>query len=632
MPNATTVQLEPLSEEESARLVDNLVGEAGLDETVRRRIVEAAEGNPLFVEEMLALATEDGGRDGGLEIPPTIQALLAARLDRLGVDERAVVEHAAVEGKVFYENAVCEEAPEVLRPRVAAALGSLLRKELIRPDRPGLGGRTYRFRHLLIRDAAYDSIPKQARARLHEDFAGWLERAARDRAAEYEEVVGYHFEQAYRYRTELEPIDDAARELGKRAAERLGAAGRRALVRSDAPAGVNLISRAVATLRPDDPLRVELIPNVRSIQGMSGDLSWADRALTEAVEAAATSGDRRLAAHALVQRGLLRLFTESDVTSEELLDAAGRAIVVFEEFGDELGLARAWRLVAQAHYLAQRAAASAAAAEEALARIRRVGDPFEEREIVEWLLVVQQLGPMPIAAAIDRTRILLADAGSDRLLRVIVLSTLAVFEASLGHAEDAAKLVAEARRALDEHGDLIPVCFWCRAWVRILSDDLEEAEADLRAGYEALRTLGRTGHFSSQCVLLAHVSYRLGRHDNAERYAEEAQAASRANDVHTWTSVRAIRASVLAWRGDVEHAERLARDAVDYAAEGDFLPVHADALMGLARVLRLAGRSAEAAAPLEEAVGLLERKGDIVSAARTRALLAELGTSSAPEE
>ena len=404
--NATTVLLEPLSAEESALLVDSLGG-AELGESVSERIVDAAEGNPLFVEEMLALAMEEGRPDTELVVPPTIQALLAARLDRLPDDERSVIEHAAVEGKVFYEDAVIELSAEELKPKVPPALGALLHKELIRPDRPTLRGRAYRFRHLLIRDAAYDSIPKEARAQMHESFGRWLERAAGERATEYGEVVGYHLEQAYRYRTELGPVDDPATEIAREAAERLGAAGRRAFIRSDAPAGVNLISRAADLLPPDDPLRVELVPNVRVVQGMAGDLSWADRVLTEAVEAAATTGDRRLAAHALVQRGFLRLFTEADVTPEELLGVAERSIRVFDEFGDQLGLARAWRLVAQAHYLDRHLALCAEASERALEQVRLAGDRFEEREITEWLVIALFLGPAPAEEAARRCRRLL---------------------------------------------------------------------------------------------------------------------------------------------------------------------------------------------------------------------------------
>ncbi len=302
--NATTALLEPLSDDECGLLIENLVGGTGLADEVETRIAEAAEGNPLFVEEMLLMLIDDGllTRDNGqwaatgdvaaIRVPPTIQALLAARVDRLDENERSVIERAAVVGKVFYEAAVVDLVPEALRPAVTDALATLARKQLIRPDRPSLGGRTFGFRHLLIRDAAYESIPKEVRAQLHDEFGRWLDSAVGDRGIEYEEVVGYHLEQAYRYRAELGTVDEATRALARDAAERLGSAGRRAFGRSDAPAAVNLISRAVALLPADDPLRVDLVPNVRAVQGMT-DLAWADRVLTEAVEAAATTGNRR---------------------------------------------------------------------------------------------------------------------------------------------------------------------------------------------------------------------------------------------------------------------------------------------------------------------------------------------------
>ena len=176
--NATAVLLEPLSEDESSQLVDNLAA-TGLEAATRRRVIEAAEGNPLFVEEMLALALEDGRENGELEVPPTIQALLAARLDRLADDERSVLEHASVEGKVFHQGSVVELSPEMLRPGVATSLAALVRKELIRPERALFSGEHgFRFRHLLIRDAAYESIPKKAREELHERYANWLEQKA----------------------------------------------------------------------------------------------------------------------------------------------------------------------------------------------------------------------------------------------------------------------------------------------------------------------------------------------------------------------------------------------------------------------------------------------------------------------
>jgi DNA-binding SARP family transcriptional activator len=338
--NATSILLEPLSERETRQLVENLARGA-LEESARGRIIDAAEGNPLFVEEMLALVLENGRRDAAVEVPPTIQALLAARLDRLSDEERSAIEAASVEGQVFHEAPVAERVPEALRSSVHEHLMALIRKDLIRPDRPEFSGqRAFRFRHLLIRDAAYDSIPKEARAAFHERHAAWLEgkigEGGSRTVAEYEEILGYHLERAFRYRAELGPVGDAERALARNAAERLAAAGRRAFVRNDASAAVNLISRAVALLPPDDPARVELVPTVRAAQGAGGELGWAVEVLDEAIAA----GDGGLRAHALVQRGLLRLYTEPNISADELTEIAERAIEIFREVGDELGLAR----------------------------------------------------------------------------------------------------------------------------------------------------------------------------------------------------------------------------------------------------------------------------------------------------
>ena len=338
--NATTVLLEPLSDSECRELVSNLVGEDERGGRLEERIAEAAEGNPLFVEEMVSMLIDEGllvpengrwavvGDVAAVPVPPTIHALLAARLDQLGDGERFALERAAVEGKIFHRGSIEQLTNQTRRSHVPTELGALVRKELIRPDRPVFAGEdAYRFRHLLIRDAAYESIPKSVRADLHERHAEWLEAKANERGAEYDEILGYHLEQAYRFHAELGDVDEEARAVGRRAAERLGAAGKRAFARLDAPAAMNLMSRATALLPNDDPLRVDLVPNVRAIQG-AADLGWADAILQEAI----ASGDPRLRAHALVQRGFLRLFLhESDVTAEELIQVAEDAISVFEK-------------------------------------------------------------------------------------------------------------------------------------------------------------------------------------------------------------------------------------------------------------------------------------------------------------
>jgi DNA-binding SARP family transcriptional activator len=635
--NSTSVLLEPLSDAECTELVANLVGEATLAEEVQDRIASAAEGNPLFVEEVLSMLIDDGilvrkgerwaaaGDLTAFPVPPTIQALLAARLDQLSAEERAVVEPAAVEGKVFHESSVAWLAAP--GAPVGSALASLVRKELIRPERPVFAGeRAFRFRHLMIRDAAYDAVPKGERAALHELHVAWLEQKTGEHSFEFDEIVGYHLEQAVRYRTELAQVDEKSRELGRRAAERLGAAGRRAFARSDAPAGVNLVSRAVALLPPDDPLRVALVPNVRAVQSASdtADLGWADRVLTEAVEAAATTGDRSLAAHALVQRGLLRLFTAPDVTLPEIVQTAEQAIDAFEDLGDDLGLARAWRLVAQAQYLARNAAGSADAAEQALVHARRAGDRFEEVEVVEWLLVALLFGPCPATDGSERCRQLQDEVAGHPALEAMVAVTRAGFEAARGRAHEARGLLTQAQQAMDQYGEVIAFVLFEGASMHMLFGEAAEAEADAQLGYDTLRAMGGTGHFGALALRLAQAMYGKGRYDDADRLLDEAARVSRANDVWDQTHWRSERAKILARRGDFEAAEELAREAVAFAAASDFLSARADASMDLGEVLLLVGRPDESASAIGDAIAVHEQKGNLQAAGTARLLLESL--------
>jgi DNA-binding SARP family transcriptional activator len=631
--NATSVLLEPLSDDECGRLIENLVGGAEIAEEVAGRIADAAEGNPLFVEEMLSMLIEDGllvrlngqwsatTQLASTPVPPTIQALLAARLDQLGPEERTVIERAAIEGKVFHEGSVSELAPASVRASVGTHLEELVRKELIRPYRPDFGAeQAFRFRHLMIRDAAYDAIPKATRAELHEAFARWLEQMTGDRTTGYEEIIGYHLEQAVRYRTELGTVDDATRALAHEAAGRLGAAGSRAFVRRDAQAAVSLMSRAVALMPPDDPARVDLIPNVRVVQGLSGDLSWAEPVLTEAVEAAAAASDRRLEAHALVQLAFLRLFTQPNVEAAELHDVAARAIAAFEELGDELGLARAWRLVAQAHYLARSAGLCAEASARALEHARLAGDRLETRESVEWLCVALMLGPTPASEAAAHCEELLEEVQGDPILEPTVLAVLGNARAMQGRVDEAHELLHRWRRGVTEFGDSIWLFAINFGWV-MLEDDPVAAEQELRPGYEALGRLGEKSHFSSVAGLLARAVFAQGRYDEAERLTRASEEAARPNDIHSHILWRTTRAQVLAQKGDLKGAEALAVEAVGFAAESDFLDSHADALMVLAELRAQASSNEGAIAHAGAAICLYEQKENRRSAERARSRL-----------
>ena len=320
---AETIMLAPLTQPESEELIADLLGSSPLDAADSARIVDAAEGNPLFVEEMLRMLEDDGllrrsddgwrveGDLSRVAVPATIQALLAARLDRLGPDEQAVLGTAAVIGKEFWWGAVADLSPEGERPSVGGRLQTLVRKGLIAPARSTLAGEdAFRFHHILVQDASYQAIPKERRAELHARFAGWIEGRAGDRTLEFEEVIGYHLEQAYRYRTELGLIGADTDRVGARAAERLSRAGRRALARGDVDAAVSLLERACELHGEDVRARAALLPDLSEALMEAGELSRADDVLTEAIRNAEIVGDRGLLGHATMVRLLLMESTD----------------------------------------------------------------------------------------------------------------------------------------------------------------------------------------------------------------------------------------------------------------------------------------------------------------------------------
>ena len=254
-----------------AEQADALIGDAVSDE-LRERIARAAGGNPLFISEMLAMAAEDARVD----VPPTLKALLAARLDQLDVAERRVLERGSVEGEIFHRGGVQALAPD--ETEVTTRLAALVRRQLVRPDRAQIAGDDgYRFRHLLIRDAAYDALPKAVRADLHIRFGEWLDEHGHA-LVERDEIVGFHFEQAARYMGEL---GQPGADIAERAALRLAAAGRRASDRLDDRAALALLSRAVDLLRP---LRLDLALELEAVWHM---VDVDGRAAAEAAEAIA---------------------------------------------------------------------------------------------------------------------------------------------------------------------------------------------------------------------------------------------------------------------------------------------------------------------------------------------------------
>jgi class 3 adenylate cyclase len=631
--NATTMLLEPLDEAAASRLLAALAGPVALPEAAARPITKAAEGNPLFLEELLAALVEEGRlrrQDGrwvaadlaDLGIPPSIQALLAARLDRLEDPERAVLERAAVAGQVFEQSAVVELSPPAERGTVPARLQALVRRELLRPAPSRLSGdQGFQFRHLLLRDAAYDAIPKQARAELHELFAVWIERIAGPRLREIEEIVGYHLEQAWRYRAELGIVDDRNRRLATAAARRLGAAGRRALGRGDLPAASKLLERAVALLPAGDPGGQELLVELADVLVSTGEFPRAQAILAQVAAAAADHGDERLAAHARVGRLRMEVGVASDLDAATLQEQTRRAIATFAEFEDQRGLAKAWGLLAALGFLRCRIAEAEAAAGQAITHARLARDDPAESWARGLLAQGAFWGPVPAPDGIRRCQELLEQAAGNRRSELTALQSLAGLQAMDGRPEAA---LATVDRALALAGDMgenrvAALAREFAAGALALAGEPAAAEEQLRLGIRVLEGQGESGLRSNLTADLAHVLHRLGRPEEALRAALASRAMAAHDDLFAQVRWRGAAARSLAVQGRLAEAGRLAAEAVAIAEPTDMLTMRGDALCDRAAVLAAAGRPGDATACALAALELYRAKGNRPGAALAEA-------------
>lgn len=629
-PNASSVLLEALDAEATASLIENLLGGGGIPADAYDTIARSAEGNPLFVEEIVRMLVEEGAlrRNGGdwtaevseLAIPPTIHALLAARLDRLEEQERDVLGRASVIGRVFWWGAVRELSPAGEQQRIPGSLQSLVRKELVAPD-PGVfaGEDAFRFGHQLIRDTAYEGLRKETRSDLHERFASWLQSKAGERLAEHQEIIGYHLEQSWRYRSEIGPRAELL-ELAVRAAEHIAAAGRRALSRGDVHAAANLLGRATSLLPEDRADRVALLLDLAEALQAIGDLRGAGERLDEAEEVACAP-DRK--ARARVDRLYFQTLVDPNADLEALKRAADEALPVFAEAEDERGLAKAWRAIAEVHLTGCRWQTSVDALEHALDHAERAGAPHELVPVLTHLANALFWGPTQVEDGIERCRAILARAEGHRIVEANVLCYLGGFAAMRGDFDEARRLVGEGRSAFADLGHRYGLASHTvvAGPVELLAGDARAAAKLLREGYETLEQMGETGVQSTVSALLAEAIYHRGDYDEAERQVTVTEVIAPEDDVASQVTLRATKARLLARRGAYAAAEELARDAVQRVLETDFLDMQGNALVALAEVLQLGGRGGESADQLEAALAAYEQKGNAVSSSRVRAML-----------
>ena len=602
------VRLEPLSHGEATQLLDALDAGGILSAELRSRVTEVAQGNPLYAEQLVAMLADEA-RDAVelVTLPPTIQALLAARLDRLDPVEREVLQRAAVVGREFWPGAVA--ALDGGAETLGATLLGLVRRELVEPAASSIPGQDgFRFRHALIRDAAYAGIPKRTRADLHEHFAAWLK--LHDTQDEFE---GYHLEQAYLYRDELGSLDDHARSLGERGGQLLTTAGRHALTRDDVPAAVNLIERGVALLPQTSDARGFALLELAIALMRSGSFAAAEGALEEALDLARSEANRRLELRTLVEREFFRIFTNAETPTEEITRIAEEAIPALEALGDDAGVAKAWHLLSEPPVNACRWGERAAALEHALEHARRAGDTREAARAAAALMQAIQLGPTQVDPAIDRAYLFLRESEGDRLLTASILSSLAVLLAMRGEFGEARAQWARAQAFWEELG--MPHQQAIRAidasTIELLAGDAEAAERELRTGYDLLVEIGDVHLRPMLAAYLAAVLVEKDNLEDADALASYAESHSWEDDIVTEVMWRVARAQIQAHKGEAAEAERLARGAVDLAAPTDFLDLQATALLALARVLREA-ESPQAASVAAQAQAVYERKGNIV--------------------
>jgi class 3 adenylate cyclase/tetratricopeptide (TPR) repeat protein len=631
--SASTVSLEPLSREDTEQLVEVLLREQ-VPRNVRAEVAERASGNPLFAEQMTALVRETGGEQ--IAIPPTIQALLAARLDRLPREELRVIEVASVVGSDFWPAAV-SALSRIDAASLDQALAGLARRRLVRPGAATPAGESgFSFQHALIRDTAYETLTKETRVSLHERFAGWLEERYGDRPAEVQAVVGHHLERAYRYRTELAPVDDQARSIAERAAGSLASAGRRAArAREDATA-LGLLSRAGSLLGADDRDRLALMPLIgQSFEGAANH-ARAGEVYEEALERALSECDRAVEGRARLGRARVWFVAEPDRSSNEIVEEAERAITLLEAVEDRPGLVEAWRLVGESRMYEGRAADGQRALERALGELRP-DDPPRSLNAASFAMGFCLLeGPAPLERAVRfaAEQLELARARGMLSFEADMLHLLGAGEARRGRFETARQSLADSTAISEELGLAYMAQWSSRSLGRLelAAGDPVAAEKALRWSHGVLVEMGLKGSLGETAVPLAEALCEQERYEEAERQLEAVREDWASGDASIEAPRLVVRAKLMATQGWSKHAERAIDRAWRLARGTDWPCLQADVLVARADVLAVAGRVDDGPAVLREALRIATAKGYEAAASKASSRLAGLGAAAeAPE-
>jgi tetratricopeptide (TPR) repeat protein len=601
--------LEPLGGDDPRNLIDALPERDSLDEALASAILEAAEGVPLFLEQLAAHAAEsDLAADG---IPPTLDALLASRIDALEPGERSVLARAAVVGRAFSRTSIGALTPEHETRELGGRLASLERRRLVRPS-----GAAHEFVHALVRGAAYAAIGRVERAGMHEHFARWLE--GRDQG---DELVGTHLERAA-----LDTTSGLERDVRSReASTRLGRAGRRALLAFDHAAAANLLERAAALLERDDPERLELDCGLGHALKGSGEPERAVDLLEDVVERARSTGQRRLELRAAVELVLPRLH-DGTLAADAAADLLDGAVDLFGDEADWFGVARAeltYRaLLGDWGGRVDLATPHLARAEESFGRLGAVGH-------TDVAVVADACrGATTVGDAIRLCESCLARQPDHLRAQAYLHCYLAFLRALDADLEGARNVAATARRELEELGEEAGLRTSAALYlgsIEALAGDWRRAQSVFEPGLEYTRD--RPAQMAWHAYFLARLGEAaLGRGDleSAAELVEEARAVAIAGDAETAVWWRRVAARALSAKGHPRKAALLGHEAVAAADATDDLVMRGEARLDLAEVLFRSGSRSQAATVVRDGLELLDRKGALLPAANGRSRFAGL--------
>jgi len=628
-------RLEPLGADATEQLIDETPGGEALPPGLRSRILAAAEGNPLFVEELLAMLVDDGALvevDGSwvaaadletLAIPLSIRALLAARIDGLPDAERRVAERASVVGRTFEAAAVRELAGDGATD-VGRNLVALVRKELVRPDRSELVvGDAFKFRHILIRDAAYEALPKAERAVLHERFADWLVRVTGERAAEYEEITGHHYAEAHRYRIELGESGERVDRLAAQAAERLLAAGKRAMDRAEPRAAADLLDRAWRLRTPAGPVNAVL---VNEYAHAALDAGLFGRGL-EVIEEARTAISNEDDDETVVELDLLELLLTESAGGQEWLDRVRELAARAPVDGLRHPRVRAlwWRLQGEVASYSGDISGEALAARSMTAALKEAGRHRAAADAVGLLLFLLVVDQTPVPVAIQQCTGIIEEQTSSQVLRSVGLRIRGYLRGQVGQVEDGRADLGEARRiarTLGRPGGESNVAFFAGLLELDAGNDAA-AEERLRDGFAINEAVGHRGFAAELGGWLGFALARQGRFDEAAPYAERTLRDTPPEDLYYQSLAHVVTAMCAAPR-DPKRALAEAREALRLVDQTDSTLVRVVSHLAAARVFLEVDAVSDARSSGEVALEIARVKGATLYVATAERLLSEL--------